>query len=50
VQPEARAIRFQAPDRAVFTIGVQGCSKHATYVVACQDDGSGNCFAADGRR
>ena len=50
VQPELRAVRFQAPDRAVFTIGVSGCGKRATYVVVCPDDGSRNCFAADGRR
>jgi len=50
VQPEIRAVRFQAPDRAVFTIGVSGCSKRATYVVVCPNDGSGNCFAADGQR
>jgi hypothetical protein len=50
VQPEIRAVRFQAPDRAVFTIGVNGCNKRATYVVVCPDDGSNNCFAADGRR
>jgi hypothetical protein len=50
VQPELRAVRFQAPDRAVFTIGVSGCGKRATYVVVCPDDGSGSCFAADGQR
>lgn len=50
VQPEIRAVRFQAPDRAVFTLGVSGCGKRATYVVVCPDDGSGNCFAADGQR
>ena len=50
VQPEMRAVRFQGPDRAVFTIGLQGCNKRATYVVVCPDDGSGNCFAADGQR
>ncbi len=50
VLPEVRAVRYQAPDRAVYTIGVSGCSKRATYVVVCPDDGSGNCFAADGQR
>jgi hypothetical protein len=50
VQPEIRAVRFQAPDRAVYTIGVSGCGKRATYVVVCPDDGSRNCFAADGQR
>jgi hypothetical protein len=50
VPPEIRAVRFQGPDRAVFTIGVSGCNKRATYVVVCPDDGSNNCFAADGQR
>ena len=50
VAPEIRAVRFSAPDRAVFTVGIQGCNKRATYVVVCPHDGTNNCFAADGRR
>ena len=50
VQPEIRAVRFQAPDRAVFTLGVSGCGKRATYVVVCPDDGSETVPAADGQR
>lgn len=50
VQPPMAAYRFGAVDRAVFTIGVSGCDKRATYVVICPNDGSGSCFAGDGRR
>lgn len=50
VQPALQAVRYRAPDRAVFTVGVQGCGKRATYVVVCPNDGSGSCFAADGHR
>jgi len=50
VAPALQAIRYRAPDRAVFTVGVSGCGKRATYVVVCPNDGSGNCFAADGHR
>jgi len=50
VQPEFQSVRFQAPDRAVYTIGVSGCGKRATYVVVCPHDGSVDCFAADGQR
>lgn len=46
----AQAYRYRGPDRAVFTVGVSGCEKRATYVVVCPDDGSGNCFAAEGQR
>lgn len=49
VQPEVRAVRFAPPDRGVFTIGVEGCGKRSTLVVVCPNDGSGNCFAAEGR-
>jgi hypothetical protein len=49
VQPEVRAVRFAPPDRGVFTVGVEGCGKRQTYVVVCPNDGSGNCFAGDGR-
>ena len=50
VPPAIDVGRFRGPDRAVFTVGVTGCDKRATYVVVCPEDGSGNCFAADGRR
>jgi hypothetical protein len=49
VQPEVRAVRYAPPDRGVFTIGVEGCGKRQTYVVVCPNDGSGNCFAGEGR-
>jgi hypothetical protein len=50
VAPEIQTVRFSAPDRGVFTVGVSGCGQRATYVVVCPNDGSGNCFAGDGRR
>lgn len=50
VAPALQAVRYRAPDRAVFTVGVNGCGKRATYVVVCPNDGSGSCFAADGHR
>lgn len=50
VAPALQAVRYRAPDRAVFTVGVSGCGKRATYVVVCPNDGSGSCFAADGHR
>jgi hypothetical protein len=50
VPPAVNVGRFRGPDRIVFTIGVSGCDKRATYVVVCPDDGSGNCFAAEGHR
>ena len=39
---------FNGPERAQFTIGVQGCGKQQTLVVLCADNADG-CFAADGR-
>lgn len=50
VAPVLQAYRYRAPDRGVFTVGVSGCGKRATYVVVCPNDGSGSCFAADGHR
>lgn len=50
VPPAVNVGRFRGPDRLVFTVGIVGCDKRATYVVVCPDDGSGNCFAAEGQR
>lgn len=36
------------PDRAEYTVGVQGCGKRATYVVVCAQGGTG-CVAGAGR-
>jgi len=35
--------------RAEYTVGVTGCGKKATYVVACPNDGSGSCVAGGSR-
>jgi len=35
-------------ERAVYTIGIQGCGQRVTSVVVCAVDGTG-CFAAKGR-
>jgi len=48
VQPAVMAPRYGGIDRAEYTVGVAGCGKRETYVVACPDGGDG-CFAADGR-
>jgi hypothetical protein len=37
-----------APQRAEYTVGVEGCGKRATYVVVCAEGGTG-CVAAEGR-
>lgn len=50
VPPAVNVGRFRGPDRMVFTVGMTGCEKRMTYVVVCPDDGSGNCFAAEGHR
>ena len=48
VEPAVRNPRFGGVVRAEYTVGVSGCSKRATYVVVCPEDGSG-CFAAGAR-
>jgi hypothetical protein len=50
VPPAINVGRFRGPDRLVFTVGMTGCDKRMTYVVVCPDDGSNNCFAAEGHR
>jgi hypothetical protein len=49
LQPVVQAIRYSGPDRAEYTVGVEGCGQRATYVVICPDNGSGSCFAGAGR-
>ena len=49
IEPAIRNARFAGPERAEFTIGVEGCGKRETLVVICADGGDG-CFAADSRR
>jgi hypothetical protein len=48
VQPIIQNPRFGGVVRAEYTVGATGCSKRATYLVICPEDGSG-CFAAGAR-
>ena len=41
--PEYSGARFVTPERAVFTIGVEGCGKRASYVVVCERDHAKDC-------
>jgi len=34
------------PERAEYTVGVEGCGKRSTYTVICAQGGTG-CFAAN---
>jgi hypothetical protein len=40
--------RYLPPERAEYTVGVEGCGKRATYTVICAQGGTG-CFAATGQ-
>jgi hypothetical protein len=44
LQPAVQAIRFSGPERAEFSVGVEGCGKRATYTVICPMDSSGACW------
>ena len=48
MQPLVQGVRFAGPERAQFTIGVEGCGQRTTMVVVCSDDNNG-CFAGVGR-
>ena len=37
--------RFAPPQRAEYTVGVEGCGKRVTYLVVCAEGGNG-CFAS----
>jgi len=39
---------YSAPERAEYTVGVEGCGKKMTYVVVCAQGGTG-CVAAGSR-
>jgi len=45
LQPLVQTFRYSGPQRAEYTVGVEGCGQRATYIVICPDDGSGNCYA-----
>jgi hypothetical protein len=49
LQPLVQTFRYSGPQRAEYTVGVEGCGQRATYIVICPDDGSGNCYAGAGR-
>ncbi|MET0917620.1 MAG: hypothetical protein ABWY07_04245 [Burkholderiales bacterium] len=40
--------RFAPPQRAEYTVGVEGCGQRSTYMVVCADGGTG-CIAAGSR-
>ena len=50
VQPAINGPLLRGPERAEYTIGVSGCNQRQTYVVVCPQDGSNNCFAAEGNQ
>jgi hypothetical protein len=45
IQTATPAIGFAPPQRAQYTVGVEGCGKRATYMVVCAEGGTG-CVAA----
>jgi len=45
IQPPVINPRWPPPQRAEYTVGVEGCGKKATYLVVCAVDGTG-CFAS----
>ena len=47
LQPLVQGIRFSGPERAQYTIGVEGCGQRMTMVVVCSADNTG-CFAGPG--
>ncbi|HQR12595.1 MAG TPA: hypothetical protein PLW68_14815 [Casimicrobiaceae bacterium] len=49
LQPVVQTFRYSGPERAEYTVGVEGCGQRATYVVICPDNGSMSCYAAAGR-
>ncbi len=49
LQPVVQTFRYSGPERAEYTVGVEGCGQRATYIVICPDNGSMNCYAGAGR-
>lgn len=49
LQPVVQTFRYSGPERAEYTVGVEGCGQRATYIVICPDNGSGTCYAGAGR-
>ena len=44
MQTPAPTLRYAPPERAEYTVGVEGCGKRATYMVVCAEGGTG-CVA-----
>lgn len=44
--PAIETVRFYAPPRGMFTVGISGCGQRRTYQLICPEGGSG-CFSAD---
>lgn len=49
LQPAVQTFVYTGPQRAEYTVGVEGCGQRATYLVICPDNGSRSCFAGAGR-
>ena len=49
VQPMVRTIVYTGPERAEYTVGVEGCGKRTSYIVICPDNGSQACFDGGSR-
>ena len=48
IQSNITAPRWAPPQRAEYTVGVEGCNQRATYLVVCAQGGTG-CVAAGAR-
>jgi len=49
LQPVVNTFAWTGPERAEYTVGVEGCGKRTTYLVICPDNGSHACFAGGSR-
>lgn len=49
IEPAIQGPFVMGISRMEYTVGVQGCGRHTTIVVMCQE-GSENCFAANPNR
>jgi hypothetical protein len=49
LQPMVRTFVYSGPERAEYTVGVEGCGKRTSYIVICPDNGSKACFDGGSR-
>jgi hypothetical protein len=49
LQPAVRTFVYTGPERAEYTVGVEGCGKRTSYIVICPDNGSNTCFDGGSR-